>query len=88
MSGHVIPHPALSRAVGARPGIVRPVGPGAARATFGTWFAALARMTRAVEERRLLATLDDRMLADIGVSRSEAAREANRASWDLGAERS
>ncbi len=81
MSGHVIRPPAFART--------------AARATTGTtpraavsgivrlWFGLVARMSRAVEERRLLATLDDRMLADIGVSRAEANREANRAPWDL-----
>jgi uncharacterized protein YjiS (DUF1127 family) len=53
------------------------------RAVAGMWLATLARLTRAVEERRILATLDARMLADIGVSPSEAHREANRAPWDL-----
>ncbi|WP_426956724.1 DUF1127 domain-containing protein [Muricoccus radiodurans] len=70
MSGHVIHHPAFDRA--------------AVRSTQGgLWMKTFARMVRAIEERRLLATLDDRMLADIGVSRSEAAREANRAPWDI-----
>ena len=78
MSGHVIPHPALVRSEAAR---ALPVG--RARAVAGLWLETLHRITRAVEERRLLATLDDRMLADIGVSRSEAYRESNRAPWDV-----
>jgi uncharacterized protein YjiS (DUF1127 family) len=40
-------------------------------------------MLRAIEERRILATLDDRMLSDIGVNRLEADREAGRAPWDI-----
>lgn len=47
------------------------------------WLAWLRRMLRAVESRRQLAEMDDRMLADIGVSRSEALQEASRAPWDL-----
>lgn len=82
MSGHVIPHPALARTQ-----TVPTVPAGRAHVVAGMWFAALTRMTRGIEERRLLATLDDRMLADIGVSRSEAHREANRAPWDFDAGR-
>ena len=78
MSGHIVSHPAFSRKASNRA-----VQVGAARAVTGMWLAALARMTRSIEERRLLATLDDRMLADIGVSRSEADREANRSPWDV-----
>lgn len=33
-------------------------------------------------ERQSLERLDDRMLADIGVSREEARQEASRAPWD------
>jgi uncharacterized protein YjiS (DUF1127 family) len=47
------------------------------------WLTMLARMLRAIEERRILATLDDRMLSDIGVNRLEADREAGRAPWDI-----
>jgi uncharacterized protein YjiS (DUF1127 family) len=47
------------------------------------WLAWLRRVLRAVESRRHLAGMDDRMLADIGISRAEALREASRAPWDL-----
>lgn len=87
MSGHVIPHPALSRAASVKMEAAHAVQAGKARAVAGMWLATLARITRAIEERRLLATLDDRMLADIGVSRSEAHRESNRAPWDFNAGR-
>jgi len=42
-------------------------------------FAAL----RAMETRRYLVEMDARMLKDIGITRSEAVEEANRAPWDL-----
>ena len=47
------------------------------------WFQWLRRALQAIESRRVLAEMDDRMLADIGVSRAEALREAVRAPWDL-----
>jgi uncharacterized protein YjiS (DUF1127 family) len=47
------------------------------------WFAHLRRALQAIESRRHLAEMDRRMLADIGVSRSEALEEARRAPWDL-----
>ena len=34
-------------------------------------------------ERQMLATLDDRMLKDIGLTRAEANFEAGRSSWDV-----
>ncbi len=34
-------------------------------------------------QRRALAELDDHQLADIGISREDAEREANRAFWDF-----
>jgi len=74
MSGHVIHRGALAR-------------DGAAatrRGPASAWLAALARMIRVIEERRALASLDDRMLADIGLNRLEAERETARAPWDLG----
>lgn len=43
----------------------------------------LRAMWRAVVTRRMLAEMDDRMLADIGVSRGDASMEANRRPWDL-----
>lgn len=39
---------------------------------------------RTVLTRRELDELDDRVLADIGLSRGEAEKEARRAPWDLG----
>ena len=42
----------------------------------------LAAMWRAMTTRRMLAEMDDRMLADIGISRAQAAFEADRLPWD------
>ena len=47
-------------------------------------WAMLTAMLRARQTRRLLAEMDDRLLADIGVSRGDAATEASRPFWDLG----
>jgi len=47
------------------------------------WFDWLSRVLKAVESRRLLAEMDSRMLADIGITRAEALEEAARAPWDL-----
>ena len=78
MSGHIIRDGAFARG-GAR--ATRRAR--AARRIRTGWLAIVARMAGAVEERRLLATLDDRMLADIGLDRRAAEREAARAPWDL-----
>ena len=43
----------------------------------------LRRALQAMETRRHLADMDRRMLADIGISRTEAREEAARAPWDL-----
>lgn len=48
-------------------------------------FAAL--WTAAARERRTLAELPDHLLADIGISRAEAEREARRPFWDIRARR-
>jgi len=48
---------------------------------------ALAEMARARRTRRLLAEMDDRMLADIGIGRGDALMEASRAPWDIGSRR-
>jgi uncharacterized protein YjiS (DUF1127 family) len=42
-------------------------------------------MRQAVRERRALAMMDARMLADIGLSRAEAEAEINRKPWDIAA---
>ena len=47
------------------------------------WMHAAFRVFQAIESRRLLAEMDDRMLSDIGISRGDADHEANRAPWDL-----
>ncbi len=47
------------------------------------WTAWLRRVLRAIETRRQLLEMDRRMLADIGISRTEALEEAARAPWDL-----
>ncbi|MCK8782791.1 DUF1127 domain-containing protein [Roseomonas sp. NAR14] len=44
------------------------------------WF---RRARTAIVTRRELAAMDERMLADIGLSRSDAAREANRPFWEI-----
>lgn len=44
----------------------------------------LRAMASAWQTRRMLAAMDDRALRDIGISRSEALREAERWPWDLG----
>jgi uncharacterized protein YjiS (DUF1127 family) len=38
---------------------------------------------RTIGTRRHLAQMDDRMLKDIGLTRSEALEEAGRAPWDV-----
>lgn len=45
--------------------------------------ALLRRITETARTRAILPMLDDRLLADIGVSRSEALQEAARPLWDL-----
>jgi uncharacterized protein YjiS (DUF1127 family) len=55
------------------------------RATFSlrrVWAVAVA-MLQARQTRRLLAEKDDRLLADIGTTRADAAMEANRPFWDI-----
>jgi len=46
-------------------------------------FGTLREALRAAHSRRQLAQLDERMLRDIGIGRSEALAEAERAPWDL-----
>lgn len=45
-------------------------------------WSAMRSMARARATRRLLAEMDGRMLADIGVSRSQADVEVSRPFWD------
>ncbi|TCZ57146.1 DUF1127 domain-containing protein [Roseicella aquatilis] len=59
--------------------------------SFGLWQFTPARaprlglraMWRAIQTRRQLAEMDDRMLRDIGISRVDALHEAERLPWDL-----
>lgn len=53
--------------------------PASARATGHS----LRAMWRAATTRRQLAAMDDRMLRDIGISRLDALKEADRLPWDL-----
>ncbi|WP_270938611.1 DUF1127 domain-containing protein [Falsiroseomonas oryzae] len=69
MSGTALSRPVARAARGA----VRPAG----------WLAWLARALHAIETRRRLAEMDDRMLKDIGITRADALQEASRAPWDL-----
>ncbi|MXP64601.1 DUF1127 domain-containing protein [Roseomonas sp. M0104] len=46
------------------------------------WTAVLHHALRVLETRRELASLDERLLRDIGMTRAEAALEARRAPWD------
>lgn len=47
----------------------------------------LVLMVQVAQERRLMRALDDRMLADLGLSREALRREARRSVWDVPAER-
>ncbi len=62
---------------------VRCVSHGSGRAIMRHVWATLLEMRRAHRTRRLLAEMDDRMLADIGVGRGDALMEASRAPWDV-----
>lgn len=46
-------------------------------------FSSIRRAFAVQAERRQLADMDDRMLADIGLSRSDAMTEARRPLWDM-----
>lgn len=46
-------------------------------------FERVQAIRKAVQERRALAQMDPRMLADIGLSRAEAEAEINRKPWDI-----
>jgi len=70
MSDRLLPHLAVGL-----PALPRPAWHALARVMAHAW--------QAVMTRRDLRDLDPHLLADIGVSRAEAAREAARAPWDL-----
>ena len=68
----------------------RPAGPGRSR-SFLTTIAALPLFvaelavywTSLARERRALARLDDRLLADIGLTRADVEAETSRRFWDI-----
>lgn len=66
--------------------VLRPV-PSVRRPWFSAALAGIRHMLKVARSRRRLATMDDRLLADIGVSRGEALFEASRAPWDSEARR-
>lgn len=66
------PHPAFER----------PASDDVLKGLTALW-SRVERMVQVAGERRKLARLDARALADIGVSRSEAIAEAARPMWDL-----
>lgn len=78
MSGHALPCNASVQAASA--GTRRAA---AKRGMVSNWLHVAARLFRVIEERRILGTLDDRMLADIGINQLEAQREAGRLPWDM-----
>jgi uncharacterized protein YjiS (DUF1127 family) len=49
--------------------------------SIGALIGMLLQWHERARQRRTLLTLDDRMLKDIGVSRAEAVREANKPFW-------
>ena len=50
----------------------------------GNWMRAWAAMVRNARTRRELKSMDDRMLADIGIDRAQARVEADRMPWEFG----
>ena len=51
--------------------------------TVASALAALAEMIAIRRQRAALGRLDDCRLADLGITRAEAAREARRRAWDV-----
>jgi uncharacterized protein YjiS (DUF1127 family) len=51
------------------------------RSTFGRIWEAYRRYRNRARQRGALAMLDDRLLADIGISRADAERECNKPFW-------
>jgi uncharacterized protein YjiS (DUF1127 family) len=73
----------MSATVSSRPLRPRPLARQVEAGLRGGWLRWLAAMLHAIETRRRLAEMDERMLRDIGVTRSEALEEAARAPWDI-----
>ncbi|HEY4253287.1 MAG TPA: DUF1127 domain-containing protein [Roseomonas sp.] len=57
------------------------------RGVVRAFVAATAEALHAITTRRQLLEMDERMLKDIGISRTEALREAARVPWDNGTSR-
>jgi uncharacterized protein YjiS (DUF1127 family) len=55
--------------------------PIASGVSFGQVLANVRHMATRARDRRMLATLDSRMLADIGVTREQAIAESKKAFW-------
>lgn len=70
MSGRTLPLSSQASAVAA------------AQAKRGGWLVWLTRCLRAIETRRHLTEMDDRMLKDIGITRDQARKESRRSPWD------
>lgn len=51
------------------------------RMTYQRWLRVIGRWIERSRQRRVLADLNDRALADIGITRSEAARESAKPFW-------
>ncbi len=83
MSGYTSAHRAAFRPASAAVACRGAPARGWARAVW----AKLVLMRRVAETRRELGTLNPRLLADIGVTRAEAAQEAERWPWDPGPNR-
>jgi uncharacterized protein YjiS (DUF1127 family) len=77
----------MSGTVLTRPLSPRPAVRQAKAGVRGGWLGWLAAMLHAIETRRRLAEMDERMLRDIGITQSQALEEAARAPWDLAARR-
>ena len=57
------------------------------RGTFNRLFESVVMALNARSQRRKLASLDDAALADIGLSRAQAAAESGRPLWDVPVDR-
>ena len=70
------------------PQVSRPAAVAAGRTATRGWlgklWARLVLMHQVAETRRELGRLDSRLLADMGLGRAEASREAGRWPWDTG----
>lgn len=70
----------ISRAKGMAPGPTM-VRVQSGKTTGGSWLRAIGACIERRRQRRVLASLDDRLLADIGITRIDAAQEAAKPFW-------